>query len=100
MDTGSIIEIAGAFAEAAKSVIPAKSVYLFGSQAWGKADAFSDIDVAVVVEECTGSLWNAGAALFQIAYTIDPRIEPILLEEAHDSSGFLAHIQKNGIKIA
>jgi predicted nucleotidyltransferase len=52
-------------------------VVLYGSHAIGKFHKDSDIDVAVVSPDFGRDRFEEGVKLFEIAYKIDPRIEPI-----------------------
>jgi predicted nucleotidyltransferase len=72
---------------------------LFGSYAKGTAHEDSDLDVAIVVDELTGDYFSTRPLLWKIRRQIDDRIEPIIIEQNHDDSGFLSEIMKNGIKI-
>jgi len=72
---------------------------LFGSWAKGTARAESDIDVAVVVNGIQGDFFSTRPLLWKIRRQVDDRIEPVLLDEDHDNSGFLHEIMKHGITI-
>jgi len=50
---------------------------LFGSYVSGNASASSDLDVAIVSPDFGKNRMEEGKLLFQIAWRIDPRIEPI-----------------------
>jgi predicted nucleotidyltransferase len=52
-------------------------IILYGSQISGIAHKDSDIDVAVISPDFGKDRFEEGARLFQIAYKIDPRIEPV-----------------------
>lgn len=72
---------------------------LFGSHAKGTAHEDSDLDVAIVVDELKGDFFSTRPLLWKLRRQIDDRIEPIIIEQNHDDSGFLSEIMKNGIKI-
>lgn len=77
--------------------IPVKYILLYGSHAQGKATAESDIDVAVVLEkEPERNFLEMDAELYTIRRSVDTRIEPVLLVERHDRSGFLREIKAYG----
>lgn len=52
-------------------------IILYGSQVSGSVRKDSDIDVAVVSPDFGRDRFEEGVKLFQIAYKIDPRIEPV-----------------------
>ncbi|MFB3894022.1 MAG: nucleotidyltransferase domain-containing protein [Phycisphaerae bacterium] len=76
--------------------IPACEVFLYGSYARGRGRRYSDIDVAVVVDEYDGDLLEMKARLFRLRRDVDVRIEPLLLERKHDPAGFLDEIMRAG----
>jgi predicted nucleotidyltransferase len=71
-------------------------IILYGSQAGSDARPSSDIDIAVVVDRIEGDFLDAQAALYRLRREIDDRIEPVLIEEGRDESGFLASIRACG----
>jgi len=73
-----------------------KKIILYGSYVKDVAREDSDIDVAVVLERVDGDFLKSEAKLFQLRREIDARIEPVLLEESNDKSGFLEEILKTG----
>ncbi len=99
MDKSEVIEKLKKFALLIQSIITPNKVILFGSYARGNPRKYSDIDVAVIVDEIQGDLLEIETALFKKGSEIDDLIEPVLLEESHDPSGFLEHILKYGVVI-
>ena len=79
--------------------IPVEELILYGSYAKGTASKDSDVDVAVVVKKISGDYFSTRPLLWKLRREIDDRIEPVLVEKAHDESGFLAEIIKTGITI-
>lgn len=73
-----------------------EKIILFGSYAKETYTENSDIDIAVVVHEVEGSFIEKETRLFEIRRGIDANIEPILIEEKNDKSGFLNHISSYG----
>jgi len=96
MDKEEVIEKVKQFAELIKTHFPVKMVALYGSYAKGTAAKDSDIDVAVIVDEIDGDFLELETKLFKLRRQIDVRIEPILLEDGEDKSGFLEEILKEG----
>jgi predicted nucleotidyltransferase len=83
--------------EVAKAISPDK-VVLFGSYANGTPHSDSDIDVAVFVSGLDDDAWYDTRILLQDLRwnRVFLDIEPHLLEEANDRSGFAAHVLKTG----
>jgi len=96
MDKETAIARVKQYAAVVRRNFPVKKVILYGSHARGKAGGDSDIDVAVVVRKVEGDLLISERKLFKLRRDIEPMIEPVLLEEDNDPSGFLAEIMKTG----
>jgi uncharacterized protein len=100
MDQRRVIQKIEQFAQVVRQHLPVCDVLLYGSYVNGHPRRYSDIDVAVVVEEYTGDLFDMKARLFRLRRDIDVRIEPLLLERKHDPSNFLREIKRTGKLIA
>ena len=72
-----------------------KKIVLYGSYARGNYTEYSDIDVAVIVEEIKGDFLELITRLYKLRRNIDTKIEPVLLEENNDRSGFLESIMES-----
>ncbi len=96
MDKENVIERVKQYGDLVKEVFHVKKIILFGSHAKGAARADSDIDVAVVLSNIDDDILLSESTLFRLKRNIDARIEPVLLEEENDRSGFLEEILKNG----
>jgi len=81
---------------AGRTGLPVTKVVLYGSYARGTAREDSDIDVAVVVPRLKGDYLKQSAQLFKLTREIDFRIEPVLLAENRDLSGFLEEVMRTG----
>ena len=79
-----------------RSRFAVNKIVLFGSFARGRPREDSDIDIAVILQKEPENLLNAEAELYRIGREIDARIEPILVEEKRDPSGFWEEISKYG----
>lgn len=79
-----------------------EAVYLYGSQATGAAQAWSDIDVAVISPDFAGNLFEARVALLRLAAQVDDRIEPAPFtpEGFTPSDPLVSEIQRTGVRIA
>lgn len=100
MDQATVIERVKEYAEVVTQHFDVTKIILYGSYARGTARKDSDIDVAVVLKNhLDANILQTETTLFRLRRGIDTRIEPILLDETHDDSGFLAEILKTGTVI-
>lgn len=99
MDKNEALTSARLYAVKVAPVLRPEQIILYGSFASGTAHEDSDIDVAVVVKKLTGDYLDTARMLYKLRRDVDDRIEPLLLEEAHDRSGFLAQIRRTGVMI-
>lgn len=81
MDTQQALELARQYKAAvlARTKLPVKAVYLFGSYAKGNYREESDIDIAVEVEHYLPEYIDNEPALWHLTWDISTLIEPILL---------------------
>ncbi|MFZ2088758.1 MAG: nucleotidyltransferase domain-containing protein [Desulfobaccales bacterium] len=70
-----------------------QAVIIFGSRAWGQAGPDSDLDVAVIVQDCTPEL---EAALHEAAYQVmwDHDFTPIIALKVFDADNFATYQEK------
>lgn len=78
-------------------------IVLYGSHATGKFHKDSDIDVAIVSPDFGRDRFEEGVKLFEIAYKIDPRIEPVPVSlESYEKDTWLPliyEIREKGIEV-
>lgn len=96
MDKREAVKIAEVYANLVRENFSVKKIILFGSTAAGKARKDSDVDIAVVLNRISGNVINTEAKLFKLRRNIDLRIEPILIDDKNDVSGFYEEILKKG----
>jgi len=84
------------YARLIRARFPVKTVMLFGSYARGCQKPDSDIDVAVVLKEEPENVLATEAELYKLRRSIDLRIEPRLVDDTRDPSGFWQEILKYG----
>jgi len=97
LDNAKVREIVRDYSDEVLKMLNPTKIILFGSYVNGTPDEWSDIDVAVLVRDYKGDWLDTHARLFNLKWQdefID--IEPHLLDETHDPSGFIEHIIKTG----
>jgi predicted nucleotidyltransferase len=92
MDKTEAIGFVKQYTNVLKENFHVKKVVLYGSYANNTARLDSDIDVAVIFDRVDGDFLMAEAKLYKLRKEIDARIEPVLLEESNDKSGFIEEI--------
>ena len=98
LDKEKARQIAAEYAKEVSKVLPIDKAILFGSFASGSPHEESDIDVAVFVRGLDAESWYATRILLQDVLWnrtfLD--IEPHLLDETDDPSGFVSHVLNTG----
>jgi predicted nucleotidyltransferase len=97
MDKTEVIEKVRRFADLVSVELPLKAVILFGSYAKGTERKDSDIDVAIVVKSTDKAFSEYAPIIWRLRRKIDTLIEPVVVEENNDPSGFLEEIYRTGI---
>lgn len=78
------------------------AIYLFGSYAQGKANKWSDIDVAVVSDKLKKDWWKNEMLLSHLSLDIDTRIEPhgfTVKDFQNECDPMVYEIKKTGIRV-
>lgn len=100
LDKAKARQIAQKYTEEVCSVLSPKSVILFGSYVTGTPHEYSDIDIAVIFNGYEGNWYETTVLLQRLRRNIEDTsgggIEPHLLDETSDKSGFLAHVKQTG----
>lgn len=99
MDKEKAIELAKEYANIVSRHFSVKEVILYGSYASNRAHEYSDIDIAVIVSELNGDFLDAEKKLYKLRREIDLRIEPVLIIDDEDISGFKERVLETGIKV-
>ena len=100
MAQAEIREIARRYRSKLEGTIHPIELILFGSHARGNPGPESDIDIAVVVNKVEGDYLEFLAFLWRVGREVDDRIEPVLIIEGSDLSGFYRSIKSYGETIA
>ncbi|MCL2405348.1 MAG: nucleotidyltransferase domain-containing protein [Defluviitaleaceae bacterium] len=96
LDKSTVREIANNYAQVIRQTYTPKQVILFGSYVNGTPRADSDIDIAVVFEHVEGDFLEQWGRLIRLCENVSYDIEPHMLDESSNSSGFLDHIRSTG----
>jgi len=96
LDKAKVREIAKQYTNKVRETYNPKLIILFGSHINGNPNEYSDIDIALIFDKYEGNWVEAWADLFSLREDISFDIEPHMLEEANDRSGFLEHIKRTG----
>lgn len=91
-----IIKIVNRYAELVKDVTNVDMIVLYGSAARGEMKEYSDIDVAIIVDDLTEDYLELSTKLVRLIHKVDIRIEPNLLIRKYNKSGFIDTILKEG----
>ncbi len=96
MDKREVLDKVQRFSKIVVEKYQPEKIILFGSYARGNYTEDSDIDVAVIVDSIDGDFLDSQAELFKLRRNIDVSIEPVLLKNGIDNSGFLETILNYG----
>lgn len=99
MAQDEVLNIAREYANAVRGVMDTKGIYLYGSYAKGTAREDSDIDIAVVVDQIPDDYLSAVSKLWGLTRAVGDAIEPVLLTEQDNQSGFIQTVYKTGISV-
>jgi predicted nucleotidyltransferase len=96
LDKSTVREIALKYTAEVTKVLKPSAVILFGSYVNGVPHEDSDIDIAVIINDFRGDWLETASFLCGLSWEISFDIEPHLLDETQDRSGFVAHVIKTG----
>lgn len=96
LDKENAREIAIKYAEEVRKVLSPKAIILFGSYANSVPHKDSDIDIAIVFDDFKGNWLETASLLCSLKRRVSIDIEPHIMDEKNDKSGFLEHIVKTG----
>ena len=97
LDKAEARNIASEYAKAVVRELTPKNIILFGSYINGTPTAESDIDVAVIFDAFEGDWLETATLLSRLKRKINLLIEPHLLDESEDVTGFLNHVRQTGV---
>ncbi|MEA3468596.1 MAG: nucleotidyltransferase domain-containing protein [Thermodesulfobacteriota bacterium] len=75
--------------------------YIFGSYANGKADKWSDIDIAIVSPQISEDRFEERVKLTKLAISVDDRLEPLPFNQDsfNDEDPFVQKIKNEGLVV-
>ena len=99
LDKTTALEHAKKYAQLVGEQLHPMKIVLFGSYANGNYTINSDIDIAVIVNKIEDDFLLLSKQLNKFTRNIDSRIEPVLIQNDEDRSGFLSTILETGITL-
>ena len=99
MAENEVIDIAKKYADQVRKIMKTKEIILYGSHAKGTAAKDSDIDIAVIVDSIDADYLTAVSRLWSLTRYVNDKIEPILMIDGEDQSGFLHTVRNTGIAV-
>ena len=81
--------------------ITISKAYIFGSYAKGKADRWSDIDIAIVSPQISEDRFEERVKLTKLAVSVDDRLEPLPFtpDTFSDDDPFVRKIKNEGLTV-
>jgi len=96
LDKRTVREIAAKYAEEVRKILNPAAIVIFGSYINGNPHEWSDIDIAVIMNDYQGNWLETASILWKLTRSVSIDIEPHLLDETCDKSGFVEHVMKTG----
>jgi predicted nucleotidyltransferase len=96
LDKATVREVAKKYAEEVNKILSPEKIILFGSYVNGTPWEHSDIDIAIVMNDYQGNWFETATKLCALKVPVSLYIEPHLLDESCDRSGFLEFVKKTG----
>jgi len=96
LDKTEARNIALEYAKVVNRELAPKNVILFGSYINGTPTEHSDIDIAVVFDDFKGNWLETATLLSRLKRKTNLLIEPHMLDESEDITGFLAYVHQTG----
>jgi len=90
------------FVKAVKQTKRVEAAFLYGSWVKGRADKWSDIDVAIVSPDFSEDLFEERIWLMRLAVVLDDRIEPhpFRPEDFNENHPLVGEIRRSGVRVS
>ncbi|MCL2195314.1 MAG: nucleotidyltransferase domain-containing protein [Oscillospiraceae bacterium] len=96
LDKETVLALSHRYAHEVQRMLSPQAIVLFGSYANDTAHAYSDIDIAIILNDFRGNYLETSKQLYKLRRNISADIEPHLLDAADDKSGFVRHVFNTG----
>ena len=96
LDKTEARNVALEYARVVNQELAPKNIILFGSYINGTPTENSDIDIAVVFDDFKGNWLETATLLSRLKRKVNLLIEPHILDESEDVTGFLTHVRQTG----
>ena len=96
LDKARVREIAVTYSNRVTQIYKPKQIILFGSYVNGNPHEYSDIDIAIIFDGYNGDRLETWTHLVKLRRGLSFDIEPHMLDEKKDRTGFLEHIKETG----
>ena len=96
LDKTEARNVALEYAEVVNRELAPKNIILFGSYINGVPTENSDINIAVVFDGFQGNWLETATLLSRLKRKVNLLIEPHILDEKEDVTGFLTHVRQTG----
>ena len=94
LDKTEARSVALEYAKAVVEELTPQNIILFGSYVGGTPTADSDIDIAIIFDDFEGDWLETATLLSRLKRKVNLLIEPHLLDESEDVTGFLTHVRQ------
>ena len=96
LDKAEVRNVAFEYAKIVNQELAPKNIILFGSYSNGTPTVDSDIDIAIIFDTFKGDWLETATLLSRLKRKVNLLIEPHLLDESEDVTGFLTHVRQTG----
>ena len=96
LDKTRVREIALSYSNKIIQIYKPKQIILFGSYVNGNPHEYSDIDIAIIFDGYNGNKMETLTHMIKLRRGLSVDIEPHMLDEKKDKSGFIEFIKETG----
>lgn len=96
MDKKSALNLANKYAKEVRKELNPEQIVLYGSYASNTYNENSDIDIAVIYNDLNENFLDISSLLWKLTRNVSTLIEPVLLDQTKDKSGFVDEVIRQG----